>query len=44
MLSATLLGVVFVPIFFVAVMSMFGSKKNQESPPDAASGGKGESV
>ena len=32
MLSATVIGVVFVPIFFIAVMSVFGKKKSAGNP------------
>lgn len=32
MLSATLLGVLFVPVFYVSVMSLLGRKKSQQNP------------
>ena len=38
MLSATLLGVVFVPVFFVWVLSLLGDRKGKKQQADAADG------
>ena len=38
MLSATLLGVVFVPVFFVWVLSLLGDRKGKKQQADTAGG------